>query len=150
MKETMKTIALSQTETDLLLALLEEATPNLFSEGIKTKLTLAEAIVATVSARRSDPETSKAGAKSVAMRAGSQKELLLREYKANQIFGLIDEEAGNASGLAYKNKCCYWKRCSELRQAGLIYPIGVTRASSVGEQQQVCSITPEGLVALGN
>ena len=149
MKETMITIKLNTTEKELLLALLDEAVPNFFSETIKDKLNLPDFQGTTSNARNSDPSTSKSGAISVAMRAGSQKELLLKEYKANQIFGLIDEEAGNASGLAYKNKCCYWKRCSELRQAGLIYPIGVTRASSVGEQQQVCSITEAGLKALG-
>jgi hypothetical protein len=48
------------------------------------------------------------------------------------------------SGLSSLPKCCYWKRCSELRQAGYIKPTGETRVSSAGVEQQVCRITIEG------
>ena len=119
MKATMTTITLNSTEKELLLALLDEAVPNLFSETIKEKLN--SVTIATISARTSDPDTSKAGAISVSFRAGTQK----------------------------MPKCCYWKRCSELRQAGFIKTIGLTRPSSVGEAQQVCAITEAGLAMLG-
>jgi hypothetical protein len=143
MKATMTTITLNSTEKELLLALLDEAVPNLFSETIKEKLN--SVVIATISARTSDPDTSKAGAISVAFRAGTQKMLLLQAY-ANLTAGLTDEEAGTNSGLAQKPKCCY---CSELRQAGFIKTIGATRPSSVGEAQQVCAITEAGLAMLG-
>jgi hypothetical protein len=61
---------------------------------------------------------------------------------------MTDEEAGLASGLALKPKCCYWKRCSELRAMGLIIPTGETRLSSAGSAMQVCEITQEGKEAL--
>jgi len=146
MKETMTTITLNSTEKELILSLLDEAVPNLFSETIKEKLN--SITIATISARTSDPDTSKAGAISVSFRAGTQKMLLLQAY-ANLTAGLTDEEAGTNSGLAQKPKCCYWKRCSELRQAGFIKTIGLTRPSSVGEAQQVCAITEAGLAMLG-
>jgi len=57
---------------------------------------------------------------------------------------MTDEEAGHASGLALLPKCCYWKRCSELRQAGYIATTGEVRPSSANVDQQVCSITEAG------
>lgn len=72
--------------------------------------------------------------------------LLLAEYAHRD--GLTDEEAGLFSGLAQRPKCCYWKRCSELRASGFIVPTGETRISSAGSAMQVCAITPEGLEAL--
>jgi hypothetical protein len=92
--------------------------------------------------RANDKETSKAGAKSMTVRAGSQRARLLSLYVK---YELTDEEAGHMSGLAENAKCCYWKRCSELRQAGYIEPTGETRLSSAGVAQQVCRITSEGL-----
>ena len=95
--------------------------------------------------RANNGATSKAGAKSLTVRAGSQRALLLSRYKADS---MTDEEAGHASGLAMLPKCCYWKRCSELRQAGYIKPNGKTRISSAGSEQQVCHITDEGIQIL--
>jgi hypothetical protein len=92
--------------------------------------------------RRNDGATSGAGAKAIKVRAGSQRAILLAVYDSNVY--LTDEEAGNVSGLAMLPKCCYWKRCSELRQAGYIRPTGKTRTSSAGVEQQVCEITDEG------
>jgi hypothetical protein len=141
-------MTITKMEAQVLLALLDRETPGLFTVGIVEKL---EAIVngePTKNARNSDPTTSKQGAVSSAFRAGSQKDLLLREYRSHLIFGLTDEEAGKASGLAYKNKCCYWKRCSELREAGLIRANGETRLSTASEQQMVCVITPKGIELL--
>jgi len=92
--------------------------------------------------RRKDGTTSTGGAKAMTVRAGSQRAILLAAYDSNVY--LTDEEAGNVSGLAMLPKCCYWKRCSELRQAGYIRPTGKTRTSSAGVEQQVCEITDEG------
>jgi hypothetical protein len=77
--------------------------------------------------RSADPITSVEGAKDVKPRRTSQAMLLLAEYLKG---GLTDEEAGMASGLALKPKCCYWKRCSELRAGGFIIPTGETRLST--------------------
>ena len=96
--------------------------------------------------RANDEATSKAGAKSLRVRAGSQRALLLSRYEADS---MTDEEAGHASGLAMLPKCCYWKRCSELRQAGYIAVTGSVRVSSAGVEQQVCEITQEGRAVLG-
>ena len=91
--------------------------------------------------RRKDGATSGAGAKAMTVRAGSQRHLILSRYALE---ALTDEEAGRMSGLSLLPKCCYWKRCSELRQAGYIKPTGETRVSSAGVEQQVCRITIEG------
>jgi hypothetical protein len=96
--------------------------------------------------RRNDKATSKAGAQSMTVRGGSQRAKLLVEYFRSH--DLTDEEAGKASGLALLPKCCYWKRCGELRQAGYIMPTGETRISSAGVEQQVCTITAEGMKAV--
>ena len=96
--------------------------------------------------RNTDPETSVKGAQDVKPRRGSQAMLLLAEYAHRD--GLTDEEAGLFSGLLSRPKCCYWKRCSELRAKGLIIPTGETRLSSAGSAMQVCAITAEGHWAL--
>ncbi len=98
--------------------------------------------------RRNDGATSTAGAKAMTVRAGSQRATLLVEYF--RAHDLTDEEAGRASGLAALPKCCYWKRCGELRQAGYITATGATRISSAGVEQQVCAITAEGMKALAD
>jgi hypothetical protein len=95
--------------------------------------------------RSADPITSVLGGGNVKPRRTSQAMLLLAEYLHG---GMTDEEAGMASGLALKPKCCYWKRCSELRAMGLIIPTGETRLSSAGSAMQVCEITQEGEKAL--
>lgn len=96
--------------------------------------------------RNTDPVTSVQGARDVKPRRTSQAMLLLAEYAHRD--GLTDEEAGLFSGLAKRPKCCYWKRCSELRAQGFIAPTGETRISSAGSAMQVCAITAEGLEAL--
>lgn len=146
------TLSLSPWEINYLVNLLADQEVNLFSGQLVEKMRsaqydLAARVIISASARKSDPHTSKAAGASVAVRAGSQKHKLLIAY-GNLTAGLTDEEAGINSGLAQMPKCCYWKRCSELRQAGFIAPIGITRASSVGEQQQVCAITEAGLKML--
>jgi hypothetical protein len=64
--------------------------------------------------RVSDWTTSIEGANSVAYRAGSQKDLLLKAFKAAYPAGLTDEEAAIASGISLTSE--YSKRCGELRQ----------------------------------
>jgi hypothetical protein len=96
--------------------------------------------------RNADPTTSVLGAGDVKPRRGSQQALLLAEYAHRD--GLTDEEAGLFSGLLSRPKCCYWKRCSELRAKGLIVPTGETRLSSAGSAMQVCAITTAGKEAL--
>jgi hypothetical protein len=96
--------------------------------------------------RSADPITSVLGAGDVKPRRGSQQALLLAEYAYRD--GLTDEEAGLFSGLLSRPKCCYWKRCSELRAKGFIVPTGETRLSSAGSAMQVCAITPAGKEAL--
>jgi hypothetical protein len=96
--------------------------------------------------RNADPITSALGAGDVKPRRGSQQALLLAEYAHRD--GLTDEEAGLFSGLLSRPKCCYWKRCSELRAKGLIVPTGETRLSSAGSAMQVCAITTAGKEAL--
>ena len=98
--------------------------------------------------RTEDGETSTAGAKAIKVRAGSQRELLLGQYFMSE--DLTDEEAGRLSGLLNRPRCCYWKRCSELRQAGYIKPTGEMRLAGTGVLQQVCKITEAGLNALGS
>ena len=97
--------------------------------------------------RDTDPDTSKEAGKRVEPRRGSQQYLLLQAY-AERRLGLTDEEAGDITGLSSNRKCCYWKRCSELRHAGLIMDTKVRRDSSAGSPQMVCVITPEGRKAL--
>ena len=96
--------------------------------------------------RRNGSVTSTAGTKAVTIRAKSQRHLLLSQYSMSS--DLIDEEAGRLSGLADRPNCGYWKRCSELRQAGYIKPTGETRLSGVGVLQAVCKITEAGIQAL--
>jgi hypothetical protein len=95
------------------------------------------------SCRATDPRTSADAAKSASIRSGSQRAIILKVY-ADQPFGLTDEEAGDISGLSENRKCCYWKRCSELRQMGFITPTGQHRKSSANENQMVCVITNNG------
>ena len=101
--------------------------------------------------RRSDPETPKSAGKSAKIRAGTQRHALLLAYLIESELeefptrGLTDEEAGNISRLSLKPKCCYWKRCSELREMGLIAPNGEQRHSSANEKQMVCIITSKGI-----
>lgn len=93
--------------------------------------------------RNSDPSTSKKAGKAVAQRSPSQREILLRAYSRGLI-GYTDEEAGVVTGLIHKPRCCYWKRCSELRAMGYINPTGDYAKSTAGEFQMICCITEAG------
>jgi hypothetical protein len=97
--------------------------------------------------RATDPETSRRVAKSVdaKMRWGSQRHRILVEYSSAT--DLTDEEAGMRSGLL-DARACYWKRCGELRDLGLIVDTGSTRKSYLGHDVIVCRLTDAGREAL--
>lgn len=102
--------------------------------------------------RADDPATSRLGAEAVTMRAGSQRARLLAVYGgpfAARHDGLTDDEAAGYAGLLTARSLGYWKRCSDLRRAGLIAPTGELRRSpETGELRQVCAITAAGRAAL--
>lgn len=95
-------------------------------------------------ARRDDPSTSRKAARVAKFNAGSQKYRLLVEY-ARRDDGLTDEEAASACDLLHVG---FWKRCSELRNAGYVERTGETRIASSGAAQDVCRITEAGLMAI--
>lgn len=93
-------------------------------------------------ARTTDPVTSHQAAGAIEDARPSQAMRLLRTYVyASQ----TDEEAAREAGLLHTG---YWKRCADLRNLGLIEPQGATRQASSGMQQQVCTITKAGSVAV--
>jgi hypothetical protein len=93
-------------------------------------------------ARRDDYATSRAGAESVKYRAGSQKAKLLAAFASSA--GLTDEQAATQAGLSMRS--CFWKRCGELRDAGLIIFTGEQRVGSSGTPCGVSEITTAGRV----
>lgn len=95
-----------------------------------------------VRARSTDPRTSHSAAASLD-NAKSLCLILLRVY-AERSGGLTDYEAGRVTLIEGA-----WKRCSDLRNAGLIAPVRegdkiATRPGPSGRAQQVCAITVEG------
>ena len=95
-------------------------------------------------ARKDDPSTSHAAARVAKFNAGSQKHSLLVAYATNDE-GLTDEQAASASNLLHVG---FWKRCSELRNAGYIERTGDVRVASSGMAQDVCRITEAGMMAI--
>ena len=95
-------------------------------------------------ARATDPETSKAAARAVRLRASSQAAKLLRCYADAGADGLTSEEAGIAAGLAIAG-CSYWRRVSYLAEHGLLEATDLTRTSGAGCEQRVQRITAAGL-----
>lgn len=95
-----------------------------------------------IHARATDPGTSAMGAAHAALRAGTHKALLLHVFADGR--HLTDEEAAEEAGLA---RTGFWKRCSDLRNDGLIEPIG-TRVGNAGTPVMVCQITAVGLRAV--
>jgi hypothetical protein len=81
--------------------------------------------------------------------ADSQRGRILLAYWEAGSSGFTDDEAAQAAKIP--DRSCWWKRSSELRQAGLIEPIKdaddnpMTRLSEFsGSARVVCVITPEG------
>jgi hypothetical protein len=86
--------------------------------------------------RRRGHATSRAGAASVAFRAGTQKAKLIAAYEQVQPRGLTDEQAAQLAGVPPMS--CWWKRCNELRELGAIVPTGETRVGAAGVARMVC------------
>lgn len=93
-------------------------------------------------ARSDDPSTSRAAA--VKLKTGSQKYMLLEQFIEHPD-GLTDEEAATYTGLIERRGCCWWHRCSDLRQDGLIIDTGRTRPGASGDERMVCVATQEGV-----
>lgn len=98
-------------------------------------------------ARRSDPSTSHEGAEAVRWRAGNHKALLLDAYRYKKM-PLSDREAWQHSSLRDRVACCWWKRCSELRELGMIEVVSTTICTATGSRVQRCVITDKGQRAL--
>lgn len=113
-------------------------------------------------ARTTDPVTSKAAARRSSVRAGSHKARLLAAYGSataskavgmDNVTGLTDVEAAEICDLLSVG---YWKRCSDLRNDGLIQPVlhdsgnVVIRYTANGDANMVCSITDLGLATLSS
>lgn len=96
--------------------------------------------------RASDPETSKQGERDVRPRRGTQAMRLLQAYYdiSKTLGGTSDEGAARFAGLNNGG----WKRCSDLRRAGLIEPTGEVVLSQYGSSVQVCRITAAGIAHL--
>lgn len=90
--------------------------------------------------RRDDYATSIQGAQDVAYRAGSQKAKLTEVYRSVWPKSLTDEEAAEMAGLS---DTCYWKRCGELREDGVIVDTGATREGSAGVRRILCRYNKE-------
>lgn len=97
--------------------------------------------------RHTDPPTSQeaAASRENRLRWGSQRHKLLAAFA--DATDMTDEEAGKVTGL-YSSRACYWKRCGELRDLGLIEDTGRTRTSECGHEVIVSAITQKGLAAL--
>jgi hypothetical protein len=95
------------------------------------------------SARSSDPITSHKSANNISrsIRAGSQRHQILNAYFLGDF---TDEQVGEITGLIKNRSCCYWKRCSELRQMGYIKDTGRTTLSSANMEVMICEITELG------
>ena len=90
------------------------------------------------------------GADDVAPRRLNQRDRLLVHYLTRPD-GLTDDEAADRAGLMHT---CYWKRCGELRELGLVATRTVdgevvTRLGHAGSQRIVCWVTPDGVARVG-
>ena len=95
--------------------------------------------------RSSDPETSRQVSP---MRIGSHRAILLAIY-ADATLGLTDEEAASRASAQGHEIKGYWKRCSDLRTAGLIHDLGIRRAlSCVKPLQAVCACLQSAIPSL--
>lgn len=83
--------------------------------------------------RVTDPWTSSYADRSIREAAVTQRETILRAFEQHPD-GLTDEEAAAVAGVGG----CWWKRCSELRQQGLIVDSGRVRKGTAGRPRIVC------------
>lgn len=93
-------------------------------------------------ARGSDPSTSKAGARAVVYRATSQKARLLRAF-VDAEGPITDAEAATRAGLVQPG-ACWWRRCSSLREEGMIRTVGVGISPLTEEEAMTCEATDLG------
>lgn len=107
------------------------------------------------SARSTDPETSRDAGDSLTRREGplpritqnSQRHKLLHAYQlCGELAPISDAEAALIAGVPQRS--CWWKRCSELRQAGFIAPDGHRLDADTEAVVRVCRITDAGMVEL--
>lgn len=102
-------------------------------------------------ARKADPATSHEAAKAVRWRASNHKAMLLVAYRDAGLAGLplSDRQAWQQSALRSRPACCWWKRCSELRDLGMIKVVGSTHCTETDARVQTCAITALGQLTLG-
>ena len=93
-------------------------------------------------ARNTDPPTSNDGIADVLPRAGSQQMKLLFAYGSRPL-GLTNEEAADLACLL-DTRCCWWRRCGNLLEAGLIEDTFREKLASTGSMQRICAITKKG------
>ena len=92
-------------------------------------------------ARRSDPETSKAAARTI--KPTKSQLLLLHVFYDHTREGglpLTDRAAGRLAGVETAHK-----RCSELRRRGIVEVFGQVKCPETGKTVQTCRITRRGL-----
>ena len=95
--------------------------------------------------RAGDHSSSRKGAASVRMRAGSQKALLLLAHLRRYPGSLSDVDAAVNAGLYHDRQTCWWKRCGELREAGLIEFTGEeVKSATTGETVKTSRLTEAG------
>lgn len=104
----------------------------------------------TVMARPDDPVTSRTSADKVRQREGSRFADIRRNSHRHRLLWVWHRQDGtdaDAATLAGLNRpgVCFWKRASELRQAGYIEPTGETAIDSdSGHERIVWQITVTG------
>jgi len=119
---------------------------SVYCDRVLLEMTMKQLALDFPAARTTDPSTSHRAAES--LKPGSQQYQLLHAYAKHPLLGMTDEEAGKETGLDQLPRCCYWKRCSELRAAGYIQTADAERPSTAGKMQLVSYITAQGMKAL--
>jgi len=116
------------------------------SEGDGPQVSLFEerkelAVEPATLVRLEDPETSHAAARKLDGKAKRT-----RLLKVFEVGNATSEEAAALAGFGPADGA--WKRCSDLKNLGLIAPTGTTRPGSSGREQMVLAITDAGRAAL--
>lgn len=101
--------------------------------------------ITTAPARRTDPATSKAAARSISPTNACGK-LALAFYKARVIYGLDGLTARTAVKMAkLEHLAAPWKRVSDLKAAGIVAWTGGTDDSVTGAAQEILALTDHGV-----
>ena len=93
--------------------------------------------------RNNDPKTSHQGARDVKMRANGQKVKLLVAYGSGQ--EMNPYHAAVEAGIDTTRGACYWRRCTDLEQTGLIEKTGRQSMGNAGSLRDNYRITDRGL-----